>query len=126
LITVLGNCCWVAVANFLPYIPAAWTQSDWGTVIPWSSWCIYFFQRKRTLRFSCNGYKVYFERNRSAFLGHIPWSRNNYPCYDIRSRKPKSTAVGIRRADHATLSVRQSWHYADKRRSLSRYSSLAD
>jgi hypothetical protein len=23
LITVLGNCCWVAVANFLPYIPAA-------------------------------------------------------------------------------------------------------
>jgi hypothetical protein len=36
------------------------------------------------------------------------------------------TAVGIRCADHATPSIRKSWHYADKRRSLGRYSSLAD
>jgi hypothetical protein len=35
--------------------------------------------------------------------------------------------VGIRCADHATPSNRNSWHYfANKRRSLGRYSSLAD
>jgi hypothetical protein len=28
----------------------------------------------------------------------------------IRSRKPRITAVGIRYADHATPSIRKSWH----------------
>jgi hypothetical protein len=44
----------------------------------------------------------------------------------LRSRKPKLTAVGIRCAGHATPSTRKGWHYADKRRSLGRHSSLAD
>jgi hypothetical protein len=35
--------------------------------------------------------------------------------------------VRIRCADHATPSIRKSWHYfANKRRSLGRHSSLAD
>jgi hypothetical protein len=32
----------------------------------------------------------------------------------------------IRCADHTTPSIRKSWHFANKRRSLSRHSSLAD
>jgi hypothetical protein len=44
------------------------------------------------------------------------------------SRKPTLTAVGIRCADHATSSIRKKvgTNFADKRRSLVRYSSLAD
>jgi hypothetical protein len=34
--------------------------------------------------------------------------------------------LGIRCADHATPSIHKSWHFADKWRSLDRYSSLAD
>jgi hypothetical protein len=45
----------------------------------------------------------------------------------LRSIKPRLTTVGIRCADHATPSIRKSWHYfANKRRLLGRYSSLAD
>jgi hypothetical protein len=45
----------------------------------------------------------------------------------LRSRKSRLTTVGIRCADHATPSIRKSWHYfANKRRSLGRHSSLAD
>jgi hypothetical protein len=40
--------------------------------------------------------------------------------------KDENTAVGIRRADHVAPFIRKSWHFADKRRSLGRYSSLAD
>jgi hypothetical protein len=41
--------------------------------------------------------------------------------------KSRLTTVGIRYADHATPSLRKSWHYfANKRWSLGRYSSLAD
>jgi hypothetical protein len=41
--------------------------------------------------------------------------------------KTKNTAVGIREADHMAHSIRKVVnHFADKRRSLSRYSSLAD
>jgi hypothetical protein len=40
--------------------------------------------------------------------------------------KTENTAVGIRQADHVAPSIRKSWHFADKRRSLGRYSSLAD
>jgi hypothetical protein len=42
------------------------------------------------------------------------------------SRKSGLTAVGIRCADHATPSIRKSWDFADIRRSLGRYSLLAD
>jgi hypothetical protein len=40
---------------------------------------------------------------------------NGYPrysiyIYSVRSRKPRLTAVGIRCADHATPSIRKSWH----------------
>jgi hypothetical protein len=43
------------------------------------------------------------------------------------SRKPRLTTWGIRCADHASPSIRRSWHYfANKRRSLGRHSSLAD
>jgi hypothetical protein len=45
----------------------------------------------------------------------------------VRSRKPRLTTGGIRCADHATPSIRKSWHYfANKRRLLGRHSSLAD
>jgi hypothetical protein len=45
----------------------------------------------------------------------------------LRSRKPRITTVGIRCADHATPCLQKSWHYfANKRRLLGRYSSLAD
>jgi hypothetical protein len=41
--------------------------------------------------------------------------------------KTEITAVGICHADHVAPSIRKSWrHFADKRRSLGRYSSLAD
>jgi hypothetical protein len=44
-----------------------------------------------------------------------------------RSRKSRLTTVGIRCADHATSSIRKSWHcFANKGRSLGRHSSLAD
>jgi hypothetical protein len=44
-----------------------------------------------------------------------------------RSRKLRLTAVGIRCADHATLSIRKvGTNFADLRRSLGRYNSLAD
>jgi hypothetical protein len=46
-----------------------------------------------------------------------------------RSRKQRLTAVGVRCADHATPSTRKikvGINFADKRWSLSRYSSLAD
>jgi hypothetical protein len=42
--------------------------------------------------------------------------------YRLRYRKPRLTAVGIRCADHAKVGTK----LADKRLSLSRYSSLAD
>jgi hypothetical protein len=43
------------------------------------------------------------------------------------SWKAENTAVGIRHADHVAPSVRKRWHYfADKRRSLGRYSSFKD
>jgi hypothetical protein len=42
-------------------------------------------------------------------------------------KKTEKTTGGIRCADHATPSIRKSWHYfAKKRRSLGRHSSLAD
>jgi hypothetical protein len=41
--------------------------------------------------------------------------------------KTENTTVRIRHAGHVAPSVRKSWqHFADKRRSLGRYSSLAD
>jgi hypothetical protein len=40
--------------------------------------------------------------------------------------KTENTAVGIRHADHVASSIRKSCQSADKRRSLGRYSSLAD
>jgi hypothetical protein len=42
--------------------------------------------------------------------------------------KTENTAVGIRNADHVAPSIRKKVgnHFADKRRSLGRYSSLAD
>jgi hypothetical protein len=48
--------------------------------------------------------------------------------YRLRSRKPRLTAVGIRYADHAasSLPAMAGTNFADKRRSLGRYSSLAD
>jgi hypothetical protein len=48
--------------------------------------------------------------------------------YLLRYRKPRLTTVGIRCADHATSSNQQnvSTNFAEKRRSLGRYSSLAD
>jgi hypothetical protein len=43
------------------------------------------------------------------------------------SRNPRLTAVGIRCADHATPSIAKlGINFADKQRSLGRYSSLAD
>jgi hypothetical protein len=43
------------------------------------------------------------------------------------SGKPRLKAVGIRCADHATSSIRKVvTNFADMRRSLGRYSSLAD
>jgi hypothetical protein len=45
----------------------------------------------------------------------------------FRSRKAKNTVVGIRHDDHVAPSIRKSWHQLSRqRRSLSRYSSLAD
>jgi hypothetical protein len=42
-------------------------------------------------------------------------------------KKTENTTGGIRCADHATPSIRKSWHYfSNKRRSLDRHSSLAD
>jgi hypothetical protein len=41
-------------------------------------------------------------------------------------QKTENTAGGIRHADHVAPSIRTSWRFADKRRSLGRYSSLAD
>jgi hypothetical protein len=42
-------------------------------------------------------------------------------------QKTENMAVGIRHADHMAPSIRKSWqHFTDKRRSLLRYSSLAD
>jgi hypothetical protein len=42
-------------------------------------------------------------------------------------KKTETTTGGIHCADHATPSIRKSWHYfANKRRSLGRHSSLAD
>jgi hypothetical protein len=42
-------------------------------------------------------------------------------------KKTENTAVGIRHADHVTPSIRKfANQFADKRRSLGRYSSLAD
>jgi hypothetical protein len=42
-------------------------------------------------------------------------------------KKTETNDRGIRCADHATPSIRKSWHYfANKRRSLGRHSSLAD
>jgi hypothetical protein len=42
-------------------------------------------------------------------------------------KKTENTTGGIRCADHATPSIRKSWHYfAKKRRSLGRHSLLAD
>jgi hypothetical protein len=41
--------------------------------------------------------------------------------------KTENTAVAIRHADHVAPSIRKSWHhFVEKRRSLGRYSSLAD
>jgi hypothetical protein len=42
------------------------------------------------------------------------------------SRKPILTAVGIRCADHATSSIRKSWHWLRRQAAVTRYSSLAD
>jgi hypothetical protein len=45
----------------------------------------------------------------------------------IPVKKTDTNERGIRCADHATPSIRNSWHYfANKRRSLGRHSSLAD
>jgi hypothetical protein len=45
----------------------------------------------------------------------------------VKERKPRLTAVGIRSADHVTLlSAKVGNNFADKRRSLGLYSSLAD
>jgi hypothetical protein len=43
-------------------------------------------------------------------------------------QKTENTAAGIRHAAHVAPSISKSWrnHFADKRRSLGRYSSLAD
>jgi hypothetical protein len=42
-------------------------------------------------------------------------------------KKTEANERGIRCADHATPSIRKSWHYfANKRRSIGRHSSLAD
>jgi hypothetical protein len=66
------------------------------------------------------------------FMSHDPGSRMTTPpsCImetEARSRKPRLTAVGIRCGDHATPSIRKSCtNFADKRRSLGRYNSLAD
>jgi hypothetical protein len=46
--------------------------------------------------------------------------------YRLRSRKPRLTTGGIRCTDRATSSIRKSWYYANKRRSIGRYISLAD
>jgi hypothetical protein len=40
--------------------------------------------------------------------------------YGSRSRKPKLTAVGVRWADHATPSIRKSWHYFRRHAAVAR------
>jgi hypothetical protein len=44
----------------------------------------------------------------------------------VLAQKAENTVVCTRDADHMAPSIRKRCHYADKRRSLDRYSSLAD
>jgi hypothetical protein len=82
--------------------------------------------RSRVSGFDSRRYQIVWERGPLSHL-RITEELLEWRSSGSGSRKPRLTAAGIRRADHATPSIRKfGTNFADKRRSLCWFSLLAD